>query len=149
MAYVLALWWITGVPFMTWKVVQLWRNADRVEFFMLAFTCLPFGKEVRRGRVRALGATVVTLWGAALLFFLGLYDVELTGAWPIVGLVAAVALLGGFACDLTVVLFNRPKWIVPPHMRSEAGVIAARRAVRAKEPRRRSHGQTRARRTER
>lgn len=40
--------------------------------------------------------------------------------------------------EILVVLFNIPKFVVPPHMRSDPGAIAARRARRTAQQNRRS-----------
>ncbi|MFF3407495.1 hypothetical protein ACFYW8_15075 [Streptomyces sp. NPDC002742] len=131
MYYFIGLFFVTGSAFMTWKVTQLWGNADLVEHFMATFSFMPFGTEVKRGEVRSLALTVVSLWGVTVLFFLGLLDVDLSG--PLIALfaVALVTVLLCLLCEVSVVLFNAPKFVVPPHMRSDLGVLAAHRAKRA------------------
>ncbi|MHB9861698.1 hypothetical protein [Streptomyces sp. YIM S03343] len=131
MQYFIGLFFLVGSAFMTWKVTQLWRNADLVEEFMVTFSFMPFGKEVKRGEIRSLALTVASLWGATILLFMGLLDVDMSGPVTVLFAVALVTLLLCLPCEVSVVLFNAPKFVVPPHMRSDLGVIAARKANRA------------------
>lgn len=132
MIYALASSFILGSGFMTWKVVQLWRNPALVDFFMSAFTFLPFGPEARRGEVRSLALTVVSLWAIGILVIAGLWDGEFNDALAATVLVAVVVIMGCLATEVCVILFNRPKFVVPPHMRSEPGVLTARRTKRTR-----------------
>jgi len=129
-SYFLGLFFTIGSAFMTWKAIQLWRDADLVDFFMDTFAFLPFGTEVRRGEVRSIALTAVSLWGVTILLFLGLLDTDMSGAVPGLFLVAVVTVLVCLLCEVSVVLFNAPKFVVPPHMRGEQGALAARRARR-------------------
>ncbi|MGW2280379.1 hypothetical protein [Streptomyces sp. NPDC001770] len=119
---------VVANAFMTWKTVQLRRDPDLVGFFEGAFTSLPFGPDARRGMVRSVGITVVTLWGVVVLLLL-------TGADGPVSLWVAgmdvLIILAAALCEVGVILFNVPKFAVPPHMRAEPGVLAARRARKA------------------
>ncbi|MEU0114783.1 hypothetical protein ABZ137_13925 [Streptomyces bobili] len=119
-----------ALAFMSWKVVQLWVNPGMVEHFTTSFTVLPFGEDVRRGEVRSLAVTIVGLWAIVPMFFLGLYDAEQEGALLALSAFLVVLLLLCVLLEVCVVLFNRPKFVVPPHMRSDLGVIAERRARR-------------------
>ncbi|MFI5797466.1 hypothetical protein [Streptomyces sp. NPDC051677] len=131
MQYVIGLLFVAGSAFMTWKVTQLWRDADLVEPFMATFSFMPFGKEVKRGEIRSLALTALSLWGVTVLLFLGLWDVDITGPLTVLFAVALVTVLLCLLCEASVVLFNAPKFVVPPHMRADLGVLAARRANRA------------------
>ncbi|KUO12306.1 hypothetical protein [Streptomyces sp. DSM 15324] len=131
MQYFIGLFFVAGSAFMTWKVTQLWRDADLVEHFMATFSFMPFGKEVKRGEIRSLALTVVSLWGVTVLLFLGLLDVDVSGPLTALFAVALGTVLLCLLCEVSVVLFNAPKFVVPPHMRSDLGVLAARRAHRA------------------
>ncbi|MFR9780880.1 hypothetical protein ACL02O_33190 [Micromonospora sp. MS34] len=130
MAYYLIAFFTLGPAFMTFKAVQLWRNAELVGFFMNTFAFLPFGKDVRRGEVRSLNLTVASLWAADVLLLVGLTGGELSG-FRAGAVVAAVLVILACVCgEVCVVLFNAPKFVVPPHMRTDPGVLAARRARR-------------------
>ncbi|WP_405690822.1 hypothetical protein [Streptomyces sp. NBC_00057] len=102
---------------------------------MAAFSFLPFGKEVKRGEVRSIGLTAVSLWGITVLFLVGSLEIEMTGSGVLLIAIAVVTVLTCAACEASVILFNAPKFVVPPHMRSDQGVLAARRACRASSPR--------------
>jgi hypothetical protein len=114
---------------MTWKAIQLWRKPELADWFMQTFAFLPFGDDVRRGEVRSMALTSTSLWGAALLIWLALLDTD-ASAPSILFVTALAILLLPLICEVSVVLFNKPKWVVPPHMRADLGVIAARRAHR-------------------
>lgn len=138
MVYAVTFIFVFGCGFMTWKVVKLWRDPALVDFFIGAFTFLPFGPSVRRGEVRSLGVTVVSVWAIAGLITLALWDMgqdpnkEQDPVTTVLGLIAVLVILGCLVVEACVILFNCPKFVVPPHMRSEPGVLAARRAKRAR-----------------
>ncbi|WP_330176536.1 hypothetical protein OG875_25380 [Streptomyces sp. NBC_01498] len=136
MAYFIGFFFLAGSGFMTWRVAQLWRDPGLVGHFVDTFAFLPFGAEVKRGEVRSLALTTASLWGITALFLIGATDVGLDGP---VGVGFAVALLVVLLCllaEVGVVLFNAPKFVVPPHMRADPGLLAARRARRTAGPRR-------------
>ncbi|GFH37188.1 hypothetical protein [Streptomyces pacificus] len=130
MQYALGLLFALGSAFMTWQCVRLWKDPSLVGHFMNTFAFMPFGKEVKRGEVRSLALTSGSLWGITVLLFMGLTDVDMSGAWTVVFVIALVTVLGALACEVCVVLFNAPKFVVPPHMRSDLGSIATHRKKR-------------------
>lgn len=136
MPYFIGIFFLAGSAFMTWKVTQLWRDAGLVDHFMQTFSFLPFGKEVKRGEVRSLALTVASLWGVTVLLLLGLLDVDMNGPLTVLFAMALVTVLLSLLCEISVILFNAPKFVVPPHMRSDLGSMAARRANRTGDPRR-------------
>ncbi|MES5819517.1 hypothetical protein [Streptomyces sp. RG80] len=120
---------------MSWKARQLWLNADQVSFFMATFTVLPFGEETRRGEVRSVSLTAASLWGIGLLF-LTAWTEEGSAITGVIFLISMAVIALSLILEACVVLFNWPKFVVPPHMRSDLGVIAANRARRRKVRRR-------------
>ncbi|MFD6426824.1 hypothetical protein [Streptomyces sp. NPDC060198] len=116
---------VLGNAFMTWKVVHLWRNPDVADFFSAV---LPFGLVVRRGEVRSAGVTAAALWGVVVVFLMGLFDGPVA-SWAVAA--GVLIILASALCEMCVILFNAPKFAVPPHMRAEPGVLAARRARKA------------------
>jgi len=130
MIYFVAGVFVLGLAFMTWKVVQLWRNPALVDFFISSFSFLPFGPDTRRGEVRSLAVTVAGLWAASVLIVAGLWNGEFNDGLAATVLVAALVVMACLAIEGCVILFNRPRFVVPPHMRSELGVVAARRVRR-------------------
>ncbi|MFC8274338.1 hypothetical protein ACFUJR_17765 [Streptomyces sp. NPDC057271] len=119
-----------GAAFMTWQAVRLWRDPGLVGHFMDTFAFMPFGQETKRGEVRSLALTAGSLWGITLLLVVGMLDTGTSAIGSVFFVVALVTILGALACEVCVVLFNAPKFVVPPHMRSDLGVIAARREKR-------------------
>ncbi|MEU1482432.1 hypothetical protein [Streptomyces sp. NPDC005752] len=55
-------------------------------------------------------------------------DVDLSGVWLGVFALAFLAVLACLLLEVVVVLFNRPKFVVPPPVRSDPGVLATRGA---------------------
>lgn len=50
---------------------------------------------------------------------------HLTGARWWLGVIAASGIGASMGLTLAIIYFNRPRWIVPPFMRSEQGITAA------------------------
>ncbi|WP_328889558.1 hypothetical protein [Streptomyces sp. NBC_00316] len=136
MPYFIGLFFVAGSTYMTWKATQLWRHADLVDFFIQTLSFMPFGKEVKRGEIRSLGLTAVSLWGVTTLLLMGLLDVEMTGPTTVLFAITTVIVLLCLLCEISVILFNAPKIVVPPHMRSDPGLLAARKASRSTGPKR-------------
>jgi hypothetical protein len=90
------------------------------------------GDALWRGIARAYLATVPFLLamfaGAAVAEFAGDEDLGMT--------IAAAALLVGAIVHFSIVLFNRPRALVPPHLRGEPGALEERRQRRARLARR-------------
>ncbi|MGW1654472.1 hypothetical protein [Streptomyces atratus] len=80
-------------------------------------------------------STAVSLRAITVLFLVGSLEIEMTGSVVLLIAIAVVTVLTCAACEAGVILFNAPKFVVPPHMRSDQGVLAARRARRANSPR--------------
>ncbi|WP_328722891.1 hypothetical protein OHT52_27680 [Streptomyces sp. NBC_00247] len=120
---------VLGNTYMTWKAVQLRRDPDVADSVVAV---LPFGPVVRRGEVRSAGITAAALWGVVVVLLMGPFD----GAVASWGVAAGVLIiLASALCEMCVILFNTPKFAVPPHMRAEPGVFAARRARKAESTR--------------
>lgn len=136
MSYFLGFFFLAGSAFMTWRAVQLWRRPEDVDHFVDTFAFLPFGSEVKRGEVRSLPLTAAALWGITVLLLLGLTGAELDGPTGAVFALAVLVILVSGLTEVCVVLFNMPRFVVPPHMRYEPGVVAARRERRVTGPNR-------------
>ncbi|MET8055881.1 hypothetical protein ACWECC_16400 [Streptomyces microflavus] len=134
MSYVIGLFFLAGSAFMTWRAAQLWRRPELVDHFVETFAFMPFGIEVKRGEIRSLALTSVSLWGVTVLLTIGLMDAELGGIGAGIVLVVVLVVLVSLLCEAGVILINAPKFAVPPHMRSEPGLLAVRRARRAGGP---------------
>ncbi|GGI12238.1 hypothetical protein GCM10007368_40160 [Isoptericola cucumis] len=126
----LTLLWLAMTCFYTWQVVALWRNPMKIEFFVASLSPLPLGEAGRRGEVRAAPLTCTTLWaiGSALVgilisdYFPGLSFLNST----LVGVLTIGAILVPLVLEVLVVLVNRPRFVVPPHMRGDRGVLIDR-----------------------
>lgn len=82
------------------------------------------GDATWRGVARAYIATAPFV----LLFFAGALVAEVTDADDLGMAVSAGALVLGVLVHGSIVLFNRPQSLVPPHLRDEPGALAERRA---------------------
>ena len=89
------------------------------------------GDATWRGVARAYIATAPFV----LLFFAGALVAELTDAYDLGMAVSAGALLLGVLVHASIVLYNRPRALVPPHLRAEPGALAERRARRQRQRR--------------
>jgi hypothetical protein len=90
----------------------------------------PLGATVWRGVVRS----AAVWWPLTGLMFLGsalAYGARPGSTLETVGwVVAAVAVLAGLAAHVPILLYNRPRRLVPPHLRDEPGALAEWRARR-------------------
>ena len=81
------------------------------------------GPATWRGVARAYIATVPF----GLVIVAGAMIAELGGNEDLGMTIAALALLAGAVVHVGIVLFNRPRALVPPHLRDEPGALAERR----------------------
>lgn len=133
---------IVGVAisaFWSWMTIKLWKDPKQVEFFMISLSILPLGESGKRGEVRAAALTAVTLWGLVIGVIWSMIPSggdHASGATTgrAIMFVIIALIVGPLLLEISVVLFNRPRFVVPPHMRSDAGALpealAKRRAVR-------------------
>jgi hypothetical protein len=131
-ALVLAFLVLLGGSMMI-AAIKTWRNpeitADRVPFAR----SLPFGPEGRAAAGRAMLA-----WAGSIMFVctVGVLTI-LRGSNSVQSARArelqpyAFVAMGGIVVSLlfvvTIVCFNQPKFLVPPHRRSELGLASMRR----------------------
>lgn len=113
------------LPFAVRNVPRFWRHELRTYDRVPA--AWPWGDALWRGWVRAIPIGTATLAVGLVAALSGLaVDEDPSGPLPrpLWWAVPALAVLAiAFALMLGVVLLNRPKRIVAPHLRSEAGAI--------------------------
>lgn len=106
-----------------------WRTRGEV-----MFAWWPWGDTSRRGAIRGFVATVFAGWAFAIAIVTGDASAYLHKGAAEAARILAFVFLGLFVVGLiihfSVMLFNRPKFIVPPPQRNEPGVIAERAARR-------------------
>lgn len=111
-----------------WQVPKIWRMKADIQRPEATKKWWPFSEALREGFLR--GLPVGILAGTALTASMALTAVEeatrgstsrvaAEAAW--IAFLVFVALL---LIDLSVTLFNRPKFVVPPATRDEPGAIA-------------------------
>jgi hypothetical protein len=90
----------------------------------------PYGEASRRGALRGLVAAIGAVWSLFLAALAALLSTDFSSTSShvlrvlgIIFLVLAVCLL---AMHFTIMFFNRPKFMVPPCQRGEAGVLQGR-----------------------
>jgi hypothetical protein len=138
---VTAAYWAVGVMLVVLAVVDItfgvrqWRNVGRPLSYWLRGPLLD--AESRAGYDR--GSLVL---GIALAFFaIMCFEGALAGphfgrgtalgpGWLSAGGVALAGLLVFTGLFTTIMNFNRPRFLVPPHLRGELGAIAGRRRRR-------------------
>ncbi|MGW3295286.1 hypothetical protein ACWC9S_15045 [Streptomyces xiamenensis] len=113
---------VAGFAFLCW---QVWRNGKIrnrpvVEIMQQALWSAPFSDEVKRGMVRGMVATggMISSLTVCLLFFrLNGGEIRLHSFLFFLGFISFLF------SHISIIAFNFPKFLVPPHMRSEKGVL--------------------------
>ena len=106
-------------------LVYIWRGESAVWDHRPAWW--PWGEQVFRAWVRVMPIGVATLAVLDAIYLakgLGVYDAEgRLVYWACAAL--ALSLLALFLLATTVAFYNRPSWVVPPHLRDEPGIVAS------------------------
>jgi hypothetical protein len=111
------------------SAVRLWSNPDRADRIMAAYAVLPFGPRVRRGTVRGAWPRTAILAAVSGIALVGAAPThaDLVARKPnavIVVILIALLLVAGLL-QLSIILVNRPRFLMPPYMRTEPGVLFA------------------------
>ena len=122
-------------------IVRLWRGESKVaETLEIGFAATPFRGDVKHGMVRGivpLAAQIVFIIATVVSAVAGMSSwhggTKLTPLM-LIALANLIAMLVAFVLHFSVIYFNRPRWLVPPFMRHEPGVIEGRRQVARMEP---------------
>lgn len=113
-----------------WQASRLWRDPRQAAGMALSRKVMPAGASTRRGMVR--GAVPLSI---GLLFIaIGLLVAAIAKPaphHPTPGAVTAVVLIGiglvGLCCHFSIMWFDRPAWLIPPHMRGGQASTRRRR----------------------
>ena len=121
---------IIVVPMVVYGFVRLpriWSGAD-LPMQRLGSSGLPIGNQLRRGLVRGTAVGVVVCAVLVLAAVAVVVKASTTGDASRLAADVAVVLLLVFAAlaivNAGVILFNRPKFVVPPPLRDEPGALA-------------------------
>lgn len=136
MTLVLSAIWVTCTAILTVMMVRLWAGSSQIDDrARTAFgTALTSDSEKARAMVRGFPMVCLACWGVALAGIAVVLDegdsVPATyGVQPWYGAVLGIGLLFvGVLFDLLIIRFNRPKFLVPPHLRWEPGYGEIERA---------------------
>jgi hypothetical protein len=122
---------LASVTFGPRIVGKIWRDPQYAEMMAWSGRVLPFGYATSRGATRG----ALPLWvgvgfiGAGTIAASALPGRAAHPAPVSLALVAAIvcyaAGLAGIGLNLSIVWFNRPRRLVPPHMRGEEGLVSA------------------------
>jgi hypothetical protein len=106
----------------TWLAPRIWSGRYRPA--LAAFEAwLP--SSIARGTIRALAFNPVFLWlAAAFMLAAGLRPIPAGGTNEPLPFLLALLAAAALGISGSIVFFNRPKSLVPPHMRSEPGAVA-------------------------
>ena len=105
---------------------RLWRNPARADRVMAAYVVLPISKAVRRGTVRGAWPRTVVLACVTVIVPIGSVATSAqlhSGLLRLAAVALIVLLITAGVVQLSIILVNRPRWIVPPAMRAEPGVL--------------------------
>jgi hypothetical protein len=103
-------------------LVAFWRGESRVWEHRPAWW--PWGELVFRAWVRmmALGVATLALLDIIFLFSeLGAYEGDGAEFW--LAAIPLFLLLTVWILCTTVAFYNRPRWVVPPHLRDDPGIV--------------------------
>ncbi|WP_406299485.1 hypothetical protein OG948_30225 [Embleya sp. NBC_00888] len=124
--------WLSYFAFMssiglTNRTTDIWRSARVADDIVLAFRSLPLGDPARRGLVRAMALVAIQMWCVSVVIAVSPWfaaEGESPAAfWGYLSMVAILVLLAVAVVEATVILFNRPRNVVAPHMRAERGLL--------------------------
>lgn len=118
-------------------VRRIWRGDERTTRRMRnAFVVFPVNSDVRQAMVRAVVALLLQLslmLAAMIAMVIGMARWDggsKVTLWTVSGIVAFAAAMAMVAVQAAIVWFNRPRFLVPPPLRGEAGVWADRKAAK-------------------
>ncbi|MFF7248797.1 hypothetical protein ACFZBU_33375 [Embleya sp. NPDC008237] len=124
--------WLSYFAFMssvglTNRTSDIWRSARVADDIVSAFRALPLSDPARRGLVRAMALVAIQMWCLSIVIAVSPWfaaeDENPAAFWGYLSMVAIVVLLAVAVIEATVILFNRPRNLVAPHMRAERGVL--------------------------
>ncbi|MEU0938873.1 MULTISPECIES: hypothetical protein [unclassified Embleya] len=124
--------WLSYFAFMssvglTNRTSDIWRSARVADDIVSAFRAVPLGDPARRGLVRAMALVAIQMWCVSIVIAVSPWfaaDGESPAAFRgYLSMAAIVVLLVVVVIEATVILFNRPRNLVAPHMRGERGVL--------------------------
>lgn len=125
---VVAILWDLAAVYGVWVTIHLWKNPTRIVHFQRAFAGLARNPEVRRGMIRSMPMIAASLVCIAVALAIGALgwtgDLAMAAVFGMLIIGVPVFLL----LEILVVLLNSPKILVPPHMRSDRGVLHRRSA---------------------
>ncbi|MGW1996438.1 hypothetical protein [Embleya sp. NPDC001921] len=111
-----------------WSLCSIWRNPKEVEAPDAAYRIFCFGAGIRRGIIRAQVAICGILWSILIGF-----GASLSGGDELSNVLAVITVMGigggafVFAViGVLIVVINRPRCLVPPHMRQDSGLLKKR-----------------------
>jgi hypothetical protein len=115
---------VVGIAFLRFAG-RSWREgvsyAHRMRF-------VPYPDDFKTGIERAFGVVGVFHWILGLMIVTVMVTPASLTTWE-AGVLATllVALLTSVALMLAIIWFNRPRFLVPPHMRAQPGTVSFRR----------------------
>ncbi|MYS79119.1 hypothetical protein [Embleya scabrispora] len=124
--------WLSYFAFMssvglTNRTSDIWRSARVADDIVSAFRAVPLGDPARRGLVRAMGLVAIQMWCVSIVIAVSPWfaadDESPAAFWGYLSMAAVVVLLAVAVIEATVILYNRPRNLVAPHMRAERGVL--------------------------
>jgi hypothetical protein len=112
-----------------WETLQAWRQPPGATPNLPRDILLtPFGDRAARGAARAVAAQAVILLAAGCLMATLAIASAVPGPAAAVlraagGIVGVTGVLFGVITGMMIILFNRPRFLVPPPFRREASVL--------------------------
>lgn len=119
---------------LVWATPRYWRGEAYLPSQERAPAFWPLNLVLWKGAVRSM--PISPAYGLLISVIFGIpaaigYHEPVTTAWRVYGIVALSCFAVGTTLMISIVLFNRPKGLVPPNMRSQPGAIREWRETRA------------------
>lgn len=113
---------VAGVAVAAYGLRLHWR--DRARVFDRPPAAWPYSEALWKGWVRSLAAQELAFTAGVALVLYGMWGPSDKGVGRVV-VIAVLAVAGaGVLLAITVAYFNRPRFAVPPHLRSQPSAIA-------------------------
>ena len=113
-AAILALGW--------YGALLLWRG--RTDIFDRPPGAWPYSETLWRGWVRSIVVQCLIITSAIGLILYSIWGPSDEGTARVVFIIGLAVAGLAFALGMTAIYWNRPKFVVPPHLRSEPGAFA-------------------------
>ena len=131
-AVLMTLGAVVFVPLCLKGIRTLWRRP--VDAFEEPLAWWIWGAPLWRGYVRGMAAVGATFVVDLLLIMVVIWGPGADAVLLATAAALVLSLAAGLVLAITIALFNRPRWAVPPHLRAQPGAVREWRPRRSQLP---------------